>query len=78
MLIQAANAVSHVRDADAFHVDASLEGIDWNAVVDEMDDLLGGIAADMERRSESKLPSRSSRNEPSSSTNGRSNSTDRP
>ncbi|SIS13517.1 dihydrolipoyl dehydrogenase family protein [Natronorubrum thiooxidans] len=50
ILIQAANAVSHVRDADQFHVDASLEGIDWERVVDEMDDLLGGIASDMAAR----------------------------
>ncbi|MHC3438658.1 dihydrolipoyl dehydrogenase family protein [Natrialbaceae archaeon A-gly3] len=50
MLIQAANAVNHVRDADRFHVDASLEGIDWETVVGEMDELLGGIAADMKRR----------------------------
>jgi dihydrolipoamide dehydrogenase len=50
MLIQAANAVEHVRDADRFHVDATLDGVDHAAVVDEMDDLLGGIAADMESR----------------------------
>ncbi|MFA9427760.1 NAD(P)/FAD-dependent oxidoreductase [Natronorubrum sp. A-ect3] len=50
ILIQAANAVTHVRDADRFHVDASLEGIDWERVVDEMDDLLGGIASDMADR----------------------------
>ncbi|WP_265108555.1 dihydrolipoyl dehydrogenase family protein [Halosolutus halophilus] len=50
MLIQAANAVNHVRDAERFHVDASLEGIDWEAVVDEMDGLLGGIAEDMAQR----------------------------
>jgi len=50
MLIQAANAVNHVRDAERFHVDATLEGVDHAAVVDEMDDLLGGIAGDMESR----------------------------
>jgi dihydrolipoamide dehydrogenase len=50
MLIQAANAANHVRDAEQFHVDATLEGIDHAAVVDEMDDLLGGLAADMESR----------------------------
>ncbi|MFC4542429.1 dihydrolipoyl dehydrogenase family protein [Halosolutus amylolyticus] len=50
MLIQAANAVNHVRDAERFHVDASLEGIDWESVVGEMDDLLGGIADDMAER----------------------------
>jgi dihydrolipoamide dehydrogenase len=48
MLIQAANAVNDVRDAGTFHVDATLDGVDHAAVVDEMDDLLGGVAADME------------------------------
>ncbi|WP_435197392.1 dihydrolipoyl dehydrogenase family protein [Natronomonas sp. EA1] len=50
MLIQAANAVTHVREAGKFHVDATIDGIDHAAVVDEMDDLLGGIAEDMEAR----------------------------
>ncbi|MEF8778010.1 MAG: dihydrolipoyl dehydrogenase [Natronomonas sp.] len=50
MLIQAANAVNHVRDAGQFHVDATFEGIDQAAVVNEMDELLGGIADDMEAR----------------------------
>ena len=50
MLIQAANAANHVREAERFHVDATLEGIDHAAVVDEMDDLLGGIAEDMAAR----------------------------
>ncbi|MEF8781027.1 MAG: dihydrolipoyl dehydrogenase [Haloferacaceae archaeon] len=50
MLVQAANAANQVRDAGRFHVDATLEGVDHAAVVDEMDDLLGGIAADMEAR----------------------------
>jgi len=50
MVIQAANAVNHVRDADMFHVDATLEGIDWETVVDEMDALLGEIADDMAER----------------------------
>ncbi|RZV06066.1 dihydrolipoamide dehydrogenase [Natrinema hispanicum] len=50
MLIQAANAVNHVRGAERFHVDATLNGIDHAAVVDEMDDLLGGIAEDMKDR----------------------------
>ena len=50
MLIQAANAVNHVREAERFHVDATLEGVDHAAVVDEMDGLLGGIAEDMEAR----------------------------
>jgi mycothione reductase len=50
MLIQAANAVNHVREAERFHVDATLQGVDHAAVVDEMDDLLGGIAEEMEAR----------------------------
>ena len=50
MLIQAANAVNHVRDAERFHVDATLDGVDHAAVVDEMDDLLGGIAEEMAAR----------------------------
>jgi dihydrolipoamide dehydrogenase len=47
MLIQAANAANAVREAGRFHADATLEGVDHAAVVDEMDDLLGGLAADM-------------------------------
>lgn len=50
MLIQAASAVHDVRGADRFHVDATLAGVDHAAVVDEMDDLLGGIADDMATR----------------------------
>lgn len=50
MLIQAAHVANHVREAERFHVDATLNGIDHAAVVDEMDDLLGGIAEDMEGR----------------------------
>jgi len=50
MLIQAANAANSVHDAGRFHVDATLEEVDHAAVVDEMDDLLGGIAEDMESR----------------------------
>ncbi len=50
MLIQAANAVTRVREAERFHVEASLERTDHAAVVDEMGELLGGIAEDMERR----------------------------
>lgn len=50
MLIQAANAVNHVREAEQFHVDATLNGVDHAAVVDEMDELLGGIAAGMADR----------------------------
>ncbi|ADQ68756.1 dihydrolipoamide dehydrogenase [Halogeometricum borinquense DSM 11551] len=50
MLIQAANAANSVRDAAKFHVDATVNEIDQAAVIDEMDDLLGGIAEDMEAR----------------------------
>ena len=50
MLIQAANAADRVRKADRFHVDATVNGTDHAAVVDEMDDVLGGIAEDMEAR----------------------------
>lgn len=50
MLIQAANAANHVREAERFHIDATIDGIDHAAIVDEMDDLLGGIAGDMEVR----------------------------
>ena len=48
MLIQAANATTNVREADRFHVDATLNGIDHRAVVDEMDDTLSGLAAKKE------------------------------
>ena len=50
MLIQAANAVNHIHDAEKFHVEATLDAVDHAAVVNEMDDLLGGIATDMEAR----------------------------
>ena len=50
MLLQAANAANDVRDAGKFPVDATLDGIDHTAVVDEMDDLLGGIADGMADR----------------------------
>ena len=50
MLIQAASAVHDVRAAERFHVDATLEGVDHAATVEEMDDLLGGIAEDMAAR----------------------------
>jgi dihydrolipoamide dehydrogenase len=47
MLIQAATAVNHVREAGKFHVDATLEGVDFAAVVDEMDETLSGLAEGM-------------------------------
>jgi dihydrolipoamide dehydrogenase len=48
MLIQAANAVNDVRNARRFHVDATLDGVDFAAVVDEMDETLSGLADSME------------------------------
>jgi len=48
MLIQAATAANHVREAGKFHVDATLNGVDFAAVVDEMDEALSGIADGME------------------------------
>jgi dihydrolipoamide dehydrogenase len=50
MLIQAASAVDDVREAGRFHADATLHGVDYAAVVDDMDDLLGTVAADMAAR----------------------------
>ncbi len=50
MVIQAANAANNVRTAGRFHLDASLDGHDFAAVVDEMDGTLAEIAADMEAR----------------------------
>jgi dihydrolipoamide dehydrogenase len=50
MLIQAATAANHVREAGKFHVDATLDGIDFAAVVDEMDETLSGIAEGMADR----------------------------
>jgi dihydrolipoamide dehydrogenase len=50
MLIQAATAANHVRDAGRFFVDASLDGVDYTAVVDDMDETLSALAADMERQ----------------------------
>jgi len=48
MLIQAATAANHVRDAEKFFLDASLEGIDYEAIIDDMDDTLSPLAAGME------------------------------
>jgi dihydrolipoamide dehydrogenase len=48
MLIQAATAANHVREADRFHVDASLDGVDFAAVVDDMDETLSALADGME------------------------------
>ena len=48
MLIQAATAANHVREAGKFHVDATLDDIDFAAVVDEMDETLSALADGME------------------------------
>ena len=48
MLIQAATAANRVREAGKFHVDATLEGVDFAAVVNEMDETLSGLAEGME------------------------------
>ena len=47
MLIQAATATNHVREAGRFHVDATLDGVDFAAVVDDMDETLSGLAEGM-------------------------------
>jgi dihydrolipoamide dehydrogenase len=48
MLIQAATAANHVRDAEKFFLDASLDDIDYKAIIDDMDDTLSPRAAGME------------------------------
>jgi mycothione reductase len=48
MLIQAATAANRVREAGEFHVDATLNGVDFAAVVDEMDETLSALAEGME------------------------------
>jgi mycothione reductase len=50
MLIQAATAANHVREADRFSLDASLRGVDYPAVIDDMDGTLSALAAGMEER----------------------------
>jgi mycothione reductase len=50
MLIQAATAANHVRDADTFFLDADLTDIDYPAIIDDMDETLSGIADGMEER----------------------------
>ncbi len=54
MLIQAATAANHVREADQFFVDATLEDIDYAAVIDDMDETLSPLAEGMEERYEEK------------------------
>ncbi|WP_018257262.1 dihydrolipoyl dehydrogenase [Halomicrobium katesii] len=48
MLIQAANAAEHVRDSQKFFLDASLENIDYAAIVDDMEETLSPLAEGME------------------------------
>lgn len=50
MLIQAATAANHVREAERFFLDASLDGVDYGAIVDDMDETLSPLAAGMEER----------------------------
>jgi len=48
MLIQAATAANHVRDAEKFFLDASLDDIDYEAIIDDMDETLSPLAEGME------------------------------
>jgi mycothione reductase len=48
MLIQAATAAKHVREADRFFLDATLDGVDYAAIVDDMDETLSPLAEGME------------------------------
>ncbi|MFC7020637.1 MULTISPECIES: dihydrolipoyl dehydrogenase family protein [Haloarcula] len=50
MLIQAATAADRVRGATEFHLDASLDGVDYAAVIDDMEATLSPIAEGMEER----------------------------
>ncbi|MEF8786451.1 MAG: dihydrolipoyl dehydrogenase [Haloarculaceae archaeon] len=50
MVIQAAVAADNVRNAERFHVDATLAGVDFASVVDDMAETLGPIAEGMEQR----------------------------
>jgi mycothione reductase len=50
MVIQAANAANNVRDAERFHMTTTLGEHDFAGIIDEMDETLSGIAADMEAR----------------------------
>jgi mycothione reductase len=50
MLIQAATAANHVREADRFFLDATLDGVDYAAIIDDMDETLSPIAEGMEER----------------------------
>jgi dihydrolipoamide dehydrogenase len=48
MLIQAATAANHVRDAEKFHLDATLDGVDFEAIVADMDESLSALADGMD------------------------------
>src|SRR6056297_1529949 len=50
MLIQAATAANHVRDAEKFFLEASLDGVDYGAIIDDMEETLSPIADGMEER----------------------------
>jgi dihydrolipoamide dehydrogenase len=47
MLIQAATAANHVRDAEKFHLDTSLDEVDFASIVDDMDETLSVLADEM-------------------------------
>ena len=48
MLIQAATAANRVREADRFFLDATLDDIDYAAIIDDMDATLSPLAEGME------------------------------
>ncbi len=50
MLIQAATAANHVREADRFFLEASLDDVDYAAIIDDMDATLSPLAEGMEER----------------------------
>ena len=50
ILIQAATAANHVRDAEKFFMESDLGEIDYEAIIDDMDDTLAPIAEGMEER----------------------------
>jgi dihydrolipoamide dehydrogenase len=50
MLIQAATAANHVREADQFFLDATLDDVDYAAIIDDMDETLAPISEGMDER----------------------------
>jgi mycothione reductase len=48
MLIQAATAANHVRDAGDFFLDATLSDVDYAAIIDDMDETLSALADGMD------------------------------